>query len=555
MAVSEAAEIRETLAEKGLQPPPPVVDPMIPPLRGEWAIQHQLTFAGLVNQISRSYRWTFDEALKECAFNARAMRRDPVLMGALRARQIPVAQLDFHLEAQNEKDPKQLEAVANLENIIKKEFPRFQDYKMSLLEAIWFGRSANQVTYKWDYSTGSKRLLVKDHRPVMGDKLFFKWSGNPGVLVHASYDGPKESTERGLCHFLTPQERECFAIHHFEPEDSDFFDYDKGGAVMGVGVRGRLYWFWWLKTKIMGQLVDYLQRVASGYTIYYYEMGNDASLAEVAELAAKHVGGNAILFPRKTDGSGPKVERMEPSQAGAELFRSLITTYFDEVMEQFIRYQTLTSGTGSTGMGSGVAEAHQSTEERIISYDAIALAETLTTDLVAPLCRWNHEGVPCPKLVFDVEKPNVSQYMEGVQMYWEMGGTVDGDDVRSVLGIPRPEPNHEILAKMAPEQPATVGTPQGVPVEAQGGAPQPGDQQAGGDPNQQQVPMQQVPPGQAVVQRQRKDRKVLYKNDDTALPVSRQRWNDNLKQLARGRRVLLERRARGGMPVRKAVMR
>lgn len=550
--------VKEELEEKGYRPPPPPINPVMPPLQGEWTVPPHLTFSGIVNQISHSYRWTFDESLKECVYNAKAMRRDPVLMGALRARQIPVAQLDFHLEAQNEKDPKQLAAVANLENILKKDFPRFQEFKMSLLEAIWFGRAGCQMTYKWDYTTGSRRLLVKDHSPINGDKLVFKWWGNPGVLVHPLYEGTKEMTDRGLTHFVTNQERQCWAIHRFEPEDSDFFDFDRAGAVMGVGVRGRLYWFWWLKTKILGQLIDYLQRVAVGYTIYYYEQGSEQSRMEVEDLAAKHIGGQAIIFPRKADGTGPMVQRLEPSTAGAQLFESLITGYFDDVMTQFIRYQTLTSGTGATGLGSGVAEAHQSTEERIISYDAISLAETMTTDVVYPLHRWNNcqngEQIPCPKLVFDVEKPNVSEYMEGVQTYFEMGGTVDGDDVRSVLGIPRPEPNHEILAKMAPEQPATIGTPQGVPVQSPGGEAQDQGQGQGQEQDQQaaqqqgqtqQVPMNSVPPGPAVVQRQR---------FDSAIPMTRTRWNETMRQLARGKRRLLERRSSVGMPIRKKVV-
>lgn len=314
-----------------------------------------------------------------------------------------------------------------------------------------------------------------------------------------------EPTERGMAYFPTPSERQCWVIHHFEVEDSDFFDFEQNGAMMGYGVRGRLYWYWFMKTKILGQLIDYLQRVATGWTIYWYEEGNDESMAQVAQLASQHQNGQAILFPRKKEGEGPGVTRLEPGTAGADLFRAMVTGYFDDIMEQYIKGETLTSGTGPTGMGSGVAEAHQATKEGVVTYDATALGETLTKELLTTLCRWNFgASMPVPKLVFDVEKPNVDEYMQGAQAFFEMGGQLDADDMRSVLGVPRPEPGHEILSKMSSEQPATVGVPQGVPVQSEGQPADAGDQQVQVDPQAQGQQAQfQGGPMPAVVQRQR----------------------------------------------------
>lgn len=527
--------VERELKEKGLLPPPPPVNPLMPPSDGEYATPHYLTFAGLINQISHTYRFTFDEAMRECPFAAKAMRRDPVIMSALRKRQIPVAQLDGHLEAQDENDPQQLQAVANLEQIIKKEIPRFQELKMWLLEAIWWGRSATQMTYGFDFSRGYKRMLVKDHRPIMGDKLFFKWSGEPGVLVHPQFKGTWELTERGRCHFFTPTEREQVIIHHFEPEDSDFFDFEMAGAVFGVGVRGRLYWFWWLKSKILGLLTDFLQRVAFGWTIYFYEQGNEQSLKEVTAMAQAHQGGQGILFPRKADGTGPDVKRLEPGMAGAELFRAMVMEYFDDIMTDYILGQSLTHSTGSTGMGSGVAEAHQDTRSMLMTYDAVSLGETMTTDLVKPLARWNHPGLPAPRWVFDVDKPNVESYLNGAQTLYEMGVSLDADDLRSTLGLPKPEPNHEIAAKMAPEQPATIGgAPQGVPVESQAG-PQQADQAQADQSAQAQPAAMPGVPGQSNAQ-------PIQMQAAPVAPVirqQRQRWKEAMTRFARRNRAAI----------------
>lgn len=541
MPTNVTEEIREELAEQGLKPPLPPVSDMMPPQDGQYAIRHHLMFSGLVNQMSRTYRWSFDEALRECPTNAKAMRRDPVIMGALRSRQMPTAQLDFHLEAQDESDPAQLECVALLEDVIKKNFPNWQGFKMWLLEAIWWGKVACEMTMEWKIIKGKRCLCVKDWRPVMGDKLVFKWSGQVGCLVYPGFDIQTESTERGRAHFLTPAERQCWVVHHFEVEDADFFDFEMAGGVMGYGVRGRLYWYWFLKTKTLSQLSDYLQRVALGWTIYWYEDGNDESMARVALAAERHVNGQAILMPRKKEGEGPGITRLEPSGTGADLFRSMVTEYFDDVIEQYIKGEMLTTGVGGTGMGSGVAEAHQATKEGVVTYDAVGLGETLTKDLLTTLCRWTFgPEMPVPKLVFDVEKPNVDEYMNGVQAFFEMGGQIDADDARSVLGIPRPEPGHEILAKVAPEQPATIGSPQGVPVQSEG-QPDPNQPQMQ-DLSQQGQPMQgqQGPPQfadgpmPAVVQRQRA-------KDSNLLPSvqKRNRWKETLTKIANNRRRMM----------------
>lgn len=462
--------IQRQLAEEGIRPPPPPVSPITPPLGGKYPVPHYLTFSGIVNQISHAYHWQFDEALLESATNAKRMLRDPVIVGALRKRQIPVVQLEWHIEPVNPSNPDEMQAAVNIEGIIR-DIPRFNYVKLQLLQAQWFGRYAVQLAYGWDYSRGYKRLVVKDHRPIMGDKMAFKWSGEVGVLVHPMFDGSWEPWELGRVHFFDANERQCVILHQFEPMDQDFFNFWTAGAVMGLGIRDRLYYIWWLKAKVISEMVNYMQRIALGFTIFYYEYGNDESLQECIALVKQYQSSNILLYPRKSGDDGPKIERVEPTNAGCEMFINLVTNYFDNIIQNYIVFGSLTYEAASTGLGSGVAEAHQSMQEMQIEYDATCLQETMTEDLVKVLYRWNHPGVLPGKFVFDVEKPNVEQYMAGVQMYFEMGGTIDGDDVRSVLGLPVPEPNHEILTKMAPEQPATVGQPAaGVPVEAQGGA-------------------------------------------------------------------------------------
>lgn len=459
--------------EEGLPlPEPPAGPPSKAPGGGKNVVPHYLTFSQVVNYASRTYRWQFDEALKHRQQNALAIRRDPVVMDALRSRQMPTAQLPWHIESPNDQDTKQQEAVSLLTEIIE-QIPRFQQLVMQLLEAVFYGRYASQINYGWDFSTGKRRLVVRDHKPINGDKLVFKYSGQVGILVHMMADVTWQLTDRGRAHMFTPAEREQLIIHRHEPEDADFYEGEMAGAIGGVGVRSRLYWLWYLKSQVTAFLMDYLERVgAGGFTIYYYEMGNQTSLAEVKDAAEKQWRNNAILFPRYRDNStgGPGIQRVEPSLAGAQLLQTLVTQYFDAIIRRYILGQELTSEAGPTGLGSGLADLHGETFSRIIKYDAVNLAETLTTDLLWVLQKYNTPGLPPLRFKFDVDKPNAREVLEAATAFYQMGGTIDESELRSVIGLAKPAAGHAMLAKMGPMSPAAAGAiPQNVPFLGQPG--------------------------------------------------------------------------------------
>ena len=476
-----------------------------PPGGGKFQVPHFESFGQIVNLASRTYRWAFDEALKHSRTNALAIRRDPVVMDALRARQIPLVQLPWHIEVDNDQDQLQVQAAKDITEVLNR-FPRWQQFLIHLSEAIFYGRYGSQLAYQWDFTSGKRRLLVRDHRPINGDKLIFRYSGEVGVLVHATFPGTWQITDMGRAHFFTPEERETLVVHRHEPEDADFFEGELAGAVNGVGLRSRLYWLWFLRQQVTSWMMQYLQRVgAGGFTIYFYEMGNPQSKQEVQSAAQEQFQDNTILFPRYRDNTtgGPGIQRVEPSTAGAQLLQSLITGYFDEVIRRFILGQNLTREVGSGGLGSKTGELDEATTNRIIKYDAVGLQETITTDLVCPLTRYNHPQVPerAVRFVFDVDKPNVAEILESAEVFYNLGGTLDEDELRSVTGLAKPAPGKSMLAKMQSMSPASaMSLPTGVPMLGQpgpagGGQPAPSPSVAadpagsGGqpapDPNQQ----------------------------------------------------------------------
>lgn len=484
-----------TPQELGLPPEPPKPVGTMPPNDGKFSLAHYAAFSALVQYASRSYGWQFDEAMKDSRCNSIAMRNDPIIMSALRDRQTPTCQLEFQLEPEDKRDPSQVDCSANLTRILKST-PRLQQLKRTLLEALFYGRYGAQLAYGWQMHQSNLELRLRNWLPVNGDKLVFKWDGTPGILVStAAYHGEVEPTGRGMAHFLTPDEQECFVAHEFEPEDADFYEGQQAGAIHGVGFRGRLYWYWWLRNNLTQILMDFLQKVGTGITIFYFEAGNDASKDEVRTAAEEQIGNNVYLFPRNRDGqsayAGPGIQRVEVSMQGADMFLTLFNL-LNGILRSYIMGEVLTTDTAATGLGSGVAEAHESTAERRTKYDAVDLDHPMQ-HIVEVLNRWNFPGNPCPRHKHIVDKPNVVEFMQAADFFYNLGGTLDEDDAREKLGLPIPEEGHSILSKVAPMQPSAVGAlPQGVPATATE-IPAQGDQ--GQQPVQGQ-PVEQAAPGQ-----------------------------------------------------------
>ncbi len=504
----------------GIQPMPATSS--LPPGGGGWPVPHLVGFSGLHNLTSRSYRSTFDEALRDSPIDAKAMRRDPVIMHALRERQMQSVQLAYHVDPRDETDQAQQDAVSIISDCLD-DIDDWQALLMFAQEALWFGRAAAQIRWEWRFIKGERRLMVAEYdgerepvTPVNGDKLAFKWSGQAGMLVNLyAYNGPVEPWDRGMVHFLTPQERECFVIHHWEREDSDFNDGELAGSVMGTGIRGRLYWFWRLKQEILALLMKFLTQSALGIWVVFYDYGNpDAKAA--AEVAINNLDpGKAVLLPRLQGAGGvgnvQGIQRVEPGGAGAAMLEQLVTGWFDGVIRRYILGQALTNDAGSSEVGGDAAGVMADHVGRIVKYDAVYLQSTIQRDLVRVMAKYNCPGVACPKFRFEIDKPNVMEYLQAAQICFEMGMSLDEDDLRSVCGFPKPEEGHGVLNKLMGMDPAGVGqVPAGVPATGPAGPvpvgpdgqPMPPDgqlaqiQQGQGGPGQ--VPVQMRRRGQAV---------------------------------------------------------
>lgn len=454
--------------------------------RDGFAVPHVLTFASIIGSGYAYYHQNWDEAQRHSREDALAMRRDCFLMGLMQERKLAVASLPWHLEVPNERDPIQSLIRDQMTEVIK----RIRGLKRiiwSLLDALWFGRYAVQLLWRWEDYYGRRVLGVQKWLPHNGDKIGHLYDGTPYVLVNNARDDQFANAEfvtttyfRGLV--LKGTWRERFLLHTHEVDDADFLDADQGERVHGVGVRDRVFFLDWIRKEWLGKICDFIDRVGLGVNIWYYTEGN-ADEQKLAEKAATEQSDRVnIVWPRSPTGkgSGAGFERQEVPVTGAE-FLLRLQEHVEKQIERYIVGQTLSSKSEGSGLGgSGVADLHADTKQKIAAFDAGLLGETLTGSvdepgLVNTIQKWSFPEATFPvSLVFDVEKAESKPKLEAAKSVWEMGVSIKADEVRAAAGLSKPTDGDEVVeAKPEPVSPfgADPNAPPGQEAPPQPGQP------------------------------------------------------------------------------------
>jgi hypothetical protein len=433
---------------------------------------HPSHFAGLFSAANRTYYQWFDNALRNGRENAHRMLNDPVIYSSLRLRTTATSLLTTHCEPDDDTDEEQVRAAKNYDRFKKSMRGYLAMRRWLLFNGVFKGKSAAYArwTKVWDRREGRTFEHPTDLNRVLidGDKLAFNWDGRVGVTVGSAFSGPTDyAAGYGRVYFYTPEEREQLVLFQFENEDADYFQPEQAGLINGTGLRHRLYWLWALKSQLWSATIDFLEWWARGILIFYFEHGNAQHLSEVSKWVEQFDGQWQRLFPRMKDG-GPgykPIERIEPSVSTNSFLQELITSYIDDLIRQMIIGQTLTTKVGSTGLGSGVAEAHEGTFDQIVKYDSLFMDDAETYNLCHPWYRANYPGMPPGRVVSEVDSPNVQQLMDAAEAIYNMGGNVPEDPLLDAAGLPETKEGDTILTQVQPMQPAAVGgMPEGVPI-------------------------------------------------------------------------------------------
>lgn len=480
-----SAAVDPTLPERGYPQTEVPPNQHMPPGGSKWVLPHYLQNLTFMNFVSRSYFWTHDEALRDSECNAEAMLADAVISTALTDRYRPVCQLEWQLEPRNPTDPAEKQLAEDITSILD-DIPRFQDMRRCLLEAIWYGRSGVQVVCKWsEHQEG--RLEIDNWTPIHGDSLVFKFSGQVGIMCNPGMDDPGcENIEGrgGRAKFLSKRESEVVLIHEFEPSATPYFRQEMAGQVHGSGMRGRVYWFWWIRQQLLRIMLDFLRKAGNGFFLAGYEAGNRTERAAMQKAMEQQAGQPVLYVPIDQNRGLDKVLQHLPSSMTGADFQWMVWNGMNALIRDAILGQSNANKAAPAGLGGSQSEHQGMTDDERVKYDAQAI-ETPLQKLVNLIAKYMRPNVRPPKFKHLADKRNPLEVIAAVDKAMSWGLVVPKSWVQQELGIPDVNEGDEVLGMIQSQQAtAMTSAPSGAPMAGPAG-PQEGMQ---GAPPQQAQP-------------------------------------------------------------------
>lgn len=461
--VHQVDRYRRTLEGAKRPRDPGTQSPYVPANVGRHVVPHVMTFRGIITSLAKAYKIA-DAALLDSRKNSEMMRLDDSVMGPMFARQQAVALLNWHIEPEDDSDPK-LKAVAREVTDLINRIENFTEYKRQLLEATWYGRYA--VSNRWDVRYdrhGKRRYYIRQGRPIHGDKIAFRFDDGSGtydpdqigIRVSPAWarkddlagDRQIEMTQNGPAVFLEPWERSLVTLHKHMACDASFEDPILGSSIHGTGIRHFIYWTWYAKQECFAQLTELVETTAQGITVFRYPEGNEDARQRVEAVAKQKGHTNVLLMPSTENSDDYAIEVIPTTTAGLDQLHALISDYFNDQITRFICGQTLSRKSDATGLGSGVADLHEDSMFQMYQYDAIGLEETLTREVVRRLVEFNFPGYRQHDFWFRISTRSADNEgkLSAIRQAFDMGAQIRTADVMDIIGLAMPKGGEDFLS-------------------------------------------------------------------------------------------------------------
>lgn len=226
------------------------------------------------------------------------------------------------------------------------------------------------------------------------------------------------------------------------------------GYTSRSGLGRVLVWPYLFKHFSVGDLAEFLD--IHGLPMILGKFPGHATDAEKATLwrAVAGIGHNARgIIPESM-----AVEITEASKAGADPFVAMMD-WCEQSQSKAINGSTLTSKSGATGLGSGLAEIHNEVRLDIRDSDCKQLAGTITRDLIYPLLAVNKgwaDARRTPRFVFDTqEAEDLKIYADALPKLVSIGMRIPPEWAHDKLRIPQAAEKDPVLSTTPPQAPAS----------------------------------------------------------------------------------------------------
>lgn len=396
--------------------------------------------------VNSDYAWRSNRSYQ------RMMRQDPDVMSPLLQRQTAVALLDWNVVPEDAEDELQVEQARHLQKIIDRMRGR-HDFIRHLSESVWYGCSGvNPI-----YSRGPMGFAPKTWIPFHPDTLQFDATGNVGILVGPDYKGETIVGHIGRVHIFTEEERRAFVFHRSLVQAPDYEVPEESRYMFaGRGLRDIVWLFWTFKQIALQNWMKWVERYSLGLRIGRFPHGDSEAQASIERVLHNLVSDVSVTLPRtpneNPDAFDIDIKEVGGAGTGNKAIADLIDGYLAGQIKELIIGQTATTEPTSAGLGEGTSTRHAETFQRLIKYDALTLADSLTHDFVEQLHVLNFGDTEWrPRFEPVVEDIDSEEFMSGVEKFINLGGRVPEAQVRNRLGIDEPRDDERVLELQQPD--------------------------------------------------------------------------------------------------------
>jgi hypothetical protein len=420
-----------------------------------------------------------DEAWRANRFLQRQMRRDADIAHAIMVREGAAAMMPGKVKPEDTDD---LEHKARCDAIDRAiaAIPKVAQLRRHLCTAPWYGSAGAHMQYailqdpivgraqrdtpetdeNGEILEGEQAEAALSVAPIgftilHGDSFRYDNDGNLVVLISNRsdrWDGfERVGTDYGQGVRLSEQQRRAFVVSTWNIQSPEP-DWPESAERMyaGEGFRSIL-WDEWMRKQMLAQMGDsYIERFCRGTILVGHDgsaKGKAAAEAVVDALGvASAVTVNIANLADRTDLKSA-VAVFEAQGTGNEIIMDAVQRAGEKI-RLVILTQTLTTEAGSTGLGSGVAEAHESTFSNAIRYDVSVLDDAITRDLVWPLWEVNFPEDPRrPKYVSQIldDEEDAAVLIESAERLVRMGVPLSQRELRFKGGFSEPQGDEPVV--------------------------------------------------------------------------------------------------------------
>ncbi|MCM1321640.1 MAG: DUF935 domain-containing protein [Bacteroides sp.] len=348
--------------------------------------------------------------------------RDLHYRSVLSTRKDAVCGLEIKVEPASN-DKRDIEIAKAVENdIIQNRSARFIPLVRDMLDALAKGFSVTEIV--WD--TAGKTW--KPSRYKWRDPRWFRYDKETGQTL---------MLRDRLTAELHPLQANKFIIH--EP-------HLLSGTQIAGGLALPALFYFMLKSYDVTSWAAFIDRY--GFPIRLAKYGKKATEDDIKTLRRAVASLGADFGAVVPESVTIEIIESKTSSENSQAYQTM-ATWIDKQISKLVLGQTMTTDDGSSRAQS---EVHEEVRQDIAAADALAVADTFNTMLVVPYVNFNFgEQERYPEIVlYKPDKQNIEQVVNAIEKLTPHGLTVKAEEIRSMLGLSKPEKDDEIIGGIAP---------------------------------------------------------------------------------------------------------